>query len=321
MSEKTFLQAINETYHEALKADPDTFVMGEDIRIGILGTTEGLVDAYGEDRVRDVPISEQGFHGVAVGAAIDGKRPIVEHQINTLTYVAMDQLVNNAAKLRYMTNGELSVPLTVLLPSAGAPGGNAAQHSDTPYPAVLNYGIKSVVPSTPYDLKGLFHAAIREDDPVMVFCPAKRLGMRGDVPDEAYTIPLGEAEVKREGSDVTIVAIGDAVGRALAVSERLADEVDIEVVDPRSLLPLDEATIFESVEKTQRVIVVEDANRFCGAAAELAARISNHCIWSLDAPVKRVTRADAPISYTPNEEQAVLVDEQTIEQAVHDVTW
>lgn len=321
MSEKSYLAAINETYHEALEEDPDTFVMGEDVRIGILGTTEGLVDEFGEERVRDVPISEQAFHGAAIGAATQGKRPIVEHQINTLSYVAMDQLVNNAAKLRYMTDGELTIPLTVLVPSTGAPGGNAAQHSDNPSPALLNYGLKSVAPSTPYDLKGLFHTAIREDDPVMVFCPAKRLGLRGEVPDESYTIPLGEAEIKREGTDVTVIAIGDAVGRVIEVSEQLADEIDVEIIDPRSLLPLDEETIFESVEKTQRAIVVEDANRFCGVASEIAARIANHCIWSLDAPIKRVTRAGAPVSYTPSEEQAVLVEEETIEQALKDISW
>lgn len=321
MSEKSYLAAINETYHEALETDPDTFVMGEDVRIGILGTTEGLVDEFGEDRIRDVPISEQAFHGAAVGAAIAGKRPIVEHQINTLSYVAMDQLVNNAAKLHYMTEGELSVPMTVLVPSAGAPGGNAAQHSDSPHPALMNYGIKSVAPSTPYDLKGLFHTAIQEDDLVMVFCPARRLGEQGDVPDEPYTIPLGEADVKEAGEDATVIAMGDAVGKARAVSDRLEGEVDVEVVDPRSLLPLDEETIFESVRKTGRAVVVEDANRCCGAAAEIAARIANHCVWSLDAPVKRVTRADVPISYAPPEERAALVDEDTIERAVRDVTW
>lgn len=321
MSEKTYLAAIRETYHEAMAADPDTLVLGEDVRIGMLGTTEGLVEEFGEDRVLDTPISEQAFHGVAVGAAATGKRPIVEHQINTLAYVSMDQLVNNAAKLHYMTDGELTIPMTVLVPSAGAPGGNAAQHSDSPYPALLNYGMKSVVPATPYDLKGLFHAAIREDDPTFVFCPAKRLGERGEVPDEPYTVPLGEAEVKRAGEDVTVVAIGEGVHRALSVAEDLAPEIDVEVVDPRSLIPLDEETIFESVRKTSRVVLVEDANRYCGATAELAARIANHCVWSLDGPVKRVTRADAPISYSPPQEAAVLVQEETIEQAVRDVMW
>lgn len=316
MSDTSYIASIIEGYHGALSEFDDAFLVGEDVRHALMGTTRDLVDQFGDNRVLDAPISEQGTHGVAVGAAMDGKRPILEYQINTLSYLGMDQLVNNAQKLRYMTGGQVDVPITITVTSAGAPGGNAAQHSDNPYPSLLNYGMKVVVPSTPYDQKGLFLSAVAENDPVMVYWPANLLGKRSDVPDGNYRVPLGSADVKRRGSDITVVAVGETVPMVLSVAENRSREVDIEVIDPRSLLPLDEATIFESVRKTSRAVVVDSTNRTCGVAGEIATRISNECFWDLDAPVKRVTRADCPISYAPPEEQAVLPDESTISRAI-----
>lgn len=320
MSEKSYIKTIIESYHEALRDYDDTFVMGEDIEHALMGTTRDLVDEFGDERVRDVPISEQGFHGLAIGAAMDGKRPIIEYQINTMSYVAMDQLVNNAQKLRHMTNGQVSMPITITVPQAGTPGSSAQQHSDNPYPSLMNYGMKVAVPSTAYDQAGLFRSAIAEDDPVMVFWPAPVIGSRSEVPDEPYEIALGEADVKRDGEDVTVVAVGEMVPEALSVAEDLAPDVSVEVVDPRTLLPLDEETILKSVKKTGRAVVVDSTNRTCGAAGEIAARISDRAFWHLDAPVKRVTRPDVPVSYSPPEEQYVVPDDETISQAVHDVT-
>jgi pyruvate dehydrogenase E1 component beta subunit len=320
MTEKSYIRTIIESYHEALGDYDETFLMGEDVEHALMGTTRGLVDEFGDERVRDTPISEQAFHGLAVGAAMDGKRPIIEYQINTMSYMAMDQLVNNAQKLRHMTDGQVSIPITITVPQAGTPGGSAAQHSDNAYPSLMNYGMKVAVPSTPYDQAGLFRSAVAEDDPVMVFWPAPLIGNRAEVPEEDYTIPLGEADVKREGDDVTVVAIGEMVPEALAVADELAPEVSVEVVDPRTLLPLDEETILESVEKTGRAVVVDSTNRTCGTAGEIASRISDRAFWHLNAPVKRVTRADVPVSYSPPEESFVVPDSETITQAVRDVT-
>lgn len=321
MSDTSYIGTIIGSYHDALEEFDDTFVMGEDIRHALMGTTRGLMDEFGKERVRDVPISEQALHGVATGAAMGGKRPIIEYQINTMMYLGWDQLVNNAQNLRYMTAGQVSIPLTITVPMAGVSGGSAAQHSDNAYPGLMNAGVKTVVPSTPYDQKGLFRSAVQEDDPVIVFWPSDVISSRGDVPDETYSIPLGEADVKREGEDLTIVAVGEMVPAALSVAEKISDELSIEVVDPRTLLPLDEETIIESVQKTGRVIVTDSSKRSYGAAAEIASRIANHGFWNLEAPVKRVTRADIPASYSPAEEDSITPDERTLEAAIEDITF
>lgn len=321
MSKKSYIRTIIESYHEALREYDETFIVGEDIEHAVMGTTRGLVDEFGTQRVRDVPVSEQGFHGLTIGAAMDGKRPIIEYQINTMSYVAMDQLVNNAQRLRHMTNGQVSVPITVTVPQAGAPGGNAAQHSDNVYPSLMNCGMKVVVPTGPYDQLGLFRSALSEDDPVAVFWPAAVQTNREEVPDEAYTIPLGEADIKREGTDITVIAVGETIPNVLSVAEDLSGELSVEVVDPRTLLPLDEETILESVRKTGRAVVVDSTNRTCGVAAEISSRITDQAFWTLEAPIKRVTRADVPISYSPPEEQVVLPNEETIAEAVHNVAF
>lgn len=321
MPEKSYIRTIIEGYHTALEEYDESFLLGEDVRHALMGTTRDLVTEFGEERIIDTPISEQGFHGLAIGAAMDGKRPIIEYQINTLSYLGMDQLVNNAQRLRHMTDGQVSIPLTITVPQSGAAGGSAAQHSDNPYPSLLNYGMKTVVPSNAYDQYGLFLSAVDEDDPVMVYWPASVVGQRTEVPDEPYRIPLGEADVKREGSDVTVVAVGETVPMALSVAETLSDEASVEVVDPRTLLPLDEETITDSVRKTGRLVVADSTYRTCGFAGEIVARCANENFWELEAPIKRVTRADVPISYSPPEENAVLPDEETLERALRDVLF
>lgn len=320
MAEISYSDALNQAYRTALEEYDDSFIMGEDIRQALTGSTKGLADDF-DDRVFDMPMSENGFTGLGAGAAMDGGRPIIEYQVNTLPYLVLDQIANSSQKYRMMSGGRINVPLTMTVMGAGVSGGSAAQHSDNIYPLLMHTGVKTVVPTNPYDAKGLFRTAVAEDDPVIVFFPGQLLGQQGEVPEEPYSVPFGEAEVRRQGEDVTVVAIGDVIRPVEAVAEDLAGEVDVEIVDPRTLVPLDEETIFESVRKTNRVVVVESANRTCGAAAEIAARISNVCIWSLDAPVKRVTRADSPVSYSPPQEQYVLPDEETVRRAIDDVMW
>lgn len=318
MTEMSYSDALNLAYRTALEEYDETFIMGEDIRQALTGSTKGLADDF-NDRVFDMPMSENGFTGLGAGAAMDGGRPIIEYQVNTLPYLVMDQIANSAQKYRMMSGGQVTVPMTMTVMGAGVSGGSAAQHSDNIYPLLMHTGIKTVVPTTPYDAKGLFRTAVAEDDPVIVFFPTQLLGRQGEVPEEAYSVPFGEAAVRREGEDVTVVAIGDTARVVEAVAEEIAGEIDVEIIDPRTMLPLDEETIFESVRKTNRVVVAESANRTCGAAAEIVARISNMCIWSLDAPVKRVTRADSPVSYAPPQEQYILPDEETIRRAITDV--
>lgn len=319
MAEQQYLRAVNEAHHEALAADDDVFVMGEDVTKGVTGTTVGLADEFDPARVRDTPISEEAFTGLGVGAALQGKRPIVEYQINTLVHVGWDQLVNHAAKLRYMSGGQVSVPLTVTVPMSGVPGGSAGQHSDSTWPPLAHFGIKNAIPSTPADAKGLFRSAVEEDDPVVVHFPPQLHGRTGEVPDGPHSVPLGEAVVREPGEDVTIIAVGETVPMAEAVATELAPETSVEVIDLRTPHPLDESTILESIEKTGRVVIADNALRFCGMAAEVAARISNVGFWTLDAPIKRVTRAETPASYAPSEENAVIVDEDLIREAVTDI--
>lgn len=306
MRELRYLEALTEALHEEMERDPRVVVLGEDVRLGIRGFTKGILDRFGPDRIFDTPISEAGFTGLATGAALAGLRPVVEYQINALIYVAFDQLVNQAQKLRYMMGGQGQIPVTYLVPS-GARRGLAGQHSDHPYPLSIHMGMKVLIPSTARDAKGLLKAAIREDDPVVVFAPVALFGTKGLVPEEEYVIPLGRADVSRQGCDVTVIAVGPLVPEALACAETLAGEgVSMEVIDPRSLLPLDRETILTSVRKTGRVIIFDDSNRSCGFASELSAVIAEEVWNALRAPIRRVTRADVPVPFTPPLERSVL---------------
>jgi len=320
MRQIRYLQALAEALRQEMEADPSIFVLGEDVRQSIRGVTKGLYEKFGPDRVLDTPISEAGFTGFATGAAMGGMRPVVEYQISELVFVAFDQLVNQAQKLRHMLGGQVKIPVTYIIPCSGGRRGLAGQHSNHPYPYLLHAGMKVVMPSSPYDAKGLFAAAIREDDPVMVFAPAAALGIRGPVPEKPYVIPLGQGEIKREGSDVTVVAVGHLVNQALHVAEEMEKEgISVEVFDPRTLLPLDRRLLFESVSKTGRVVIFDDSNRTCGFAAEVASILAEECFTNLKAPVKRVTRADVPVPFSTPMENYVLPSPERLAYAIRAV--
>jgi pyruvate/2-oxoglutarate/acetoin dehydrogenase E1 component len=320
MAQLTYLQAIRQALMEEMERDPLTFIMGEDVALSAFGSTRGLFERFGAERVRDTPISEAGFVGAAVGAAMAGMRPICEIEIAPFIYCAFDQIVNQAAKLRYMSGGQARLPITFRT-LYGAAGGAAAQHSETVYPHLLPVpGLKIVAPSGPADMKGLLKSAIRDDNPVMVFEHAALGRSREEVPDGDVLVPIGKASVKREGKDVTVVAIGAMVPRALAVANRLAkDGIEAEVVDPRTLAPLDEETLLNSLGKTNRMVIVDEAHLHGSAASEIAATMVEKGFDLLDAPIRRVAALDVPIPFSRPLETAVLPDERRIEEAIRAV--
>ena len=315
-----YLKAVTEALHQEMIRNKDIFVMGEDVRQSLRGVTKGFLEEFGADRVIDTPISEAGLTGCGTGAAIAGMRPVLEYQINEFVFFAFDQLVDQAQKLCYMSGGKLKIPVTYIIPGSGARGGLAGQHSDHPYPYVLHAGMKVVIPSSPYDAKGLVVSAIRDDDPVMVFLPVHLLAVKGEVPEEEYTVPLGQGEIKREGEGITVVATGHLVSVAIKAAGNLAEEgISVEVYDPRTLLPLDKDLLKKSVVKTGRVVVIDDSNRTCGFAAEISAIIAEECFDALKAPVKRITRADVPVPFSLPMENYVLPNKEKLIDAIHEV--
>jgi 2-oxoisovalerate dehydrogenase E1 component len=315
-----YTDALNEAIDQEMARDSSVFVIGEDVAEtgGIFQVTKNLVQKYGQERVRDTPISEATFCGAGVGAAIAGMRPIVEVQIFDFVTQMMDMIVNQAAKFRFMLGGGPTVPIVIRGPQGGGIR-LAAQHSQSLEAWFTHIpGLVVIAPSTPYDAKGLLIAAIRDDNPV-IFLEHKMLylGQPGPVPAEPYAIPIGKADVKREGSDVTIVATQLMVSRSLAVAARLQrDGISVEVIDPRTLRPLDEETILASVRKTRRLLIVHEAVRYGGFGAEVSALVSEKAFDSLDAPVARVTAPDVPMPVNPELEQAVIPSQQVIEAAV-----
>jgi len=317
--ERTMAEALNEALHGEMARDERVFVMGEDVSLigGIFGVTRGLRDKFGEERVRDTPISEAGFLGAGVGAAIAGLRPIVEIQIWDFIAVTMDQVVNQAAKFRYMLGGGPTVPLVIRGPQGGGIR-LAAQHSQCLEAWFAHVpGLVVVAPSTPYDAKGLLATAIRDDNPV-IFLEHKALyAIKGPVPSEPYVIPLGKADVKREGTDVTVIATQAMVARALASAAELEkDGLSVEVIDPRTLVPLDEATILASVRKTHRLVVAHEAVKRGGFGAELAALVAEKAIDELDAPVVRVGARAVPMPYNDALERATIPSQADITAAI-----
>lgn len=315
MNSITVTQAMNLAMREEMRRDPSVFCMGEDIRKGLFGPSAGLMEEFGPKRVIDTPITEGAFCGAAVGAAAVGMRPIVE-SLSAFLYVAMDQLINQAAKMRYMFGGQVNLPIVYRI--AEYYGASvAAHHSDRPHPIFMNIpGFKVVFPSCAYDAKGLLKTAIREDDPVAYFEDRTILGSRQEVPEEEYTIPFGVADVKREGTDVSIVAIGGMVSRALSAAEKLEQEgVSAEVVDPRTLVPLDKKTILDSVAKTGRLVVVDIAHKTCSAASEIAAIVAMEGFWSLTAPIQRLGTANVHVPYSTVLEPLMYPTEDTIAEA------
>ncbi|MGQ9572455.1 MAG: alpha-ketoacid dehydrogenase subunit beta [Dehalococcoidia bacterium] len=313
-----YLMAINEALHEEMERDPTVFVAGEDVgQHPPFGVTVGLLQKFGPQRVIDTPISESAILGLAVGAAAAGLRPVVEIMFMDFLFVAFDQVINQMAKMRYMFGGKAKLPIVV----RGPVGGGyrlAAQHSQCMEAMLCHIpGLKVVMPATPYDAKGLFVSAIRDDNPVF-FLEHKRLYTRsGDVPQEQYEIPLGVADVKRPGSDVTIVATSYMVHEALQAAEELAQQgIEAEVVDPRTLLPLDMDTILASVRKTHRVVIVHEAVKFCGVGAEIAAQIAEAAFDTLKSPPLRVAAPFSPVPFSTPLENAYLPNAQKIVDAV-----
>ncbi len=299
----TYRQALNDALAEELARDENVFLMGEEVAEydGAYKITEGLWKKFGDKRVIDTPISESGFLGLGVGAAMMGLRPVMELMFWSFAYVAFDQIVNNAGCIRYMSGGLVNLPLVIRGPANG--GTNVgATHSHTPENFLANTpGLKVVCPATPYDAKGLMKAAIRDNDPVCVMENTLLYGETGEVPEGEIIVPLGVAEVKREGADISLIAHGRAVLTALAAAERLSAEYNIsaEVVDLRSIRPLDEETILGSVRKTHRAVLVDENKPFCGVSAQIATLIQEHAFDDLDAPVGRVCALDAPAIYSP----------------------
>jgi pyruvate/2-oxoglutarate/acetoin dehydrogenase E1 component len=307
----TYVEALNEALREEMRRDATVFIMGEDVAVwgggGVFGVTKGLVEEFGSERVRDTPISEEAIAAVAIGAAATGSRPVAEIMYVDFIGLAMEPIVNQAAKLRYMFGGKAKVPL-VIRAQEGAGRGNAAQHSQSLEAWFCHIpGLKVVTPSTPADAKGLLKSAIRDDNPV-IFLEHKVLYFsKGPVPEGDYTIPLGVADIKREGKDVTVVGIHTMVGKALKAAEELAAEgVELEVIDPRTLVPLDEKTIIDSVKKTGRLIVSHEAYTRGGYGAEIIARVVDAAFDYLDAPPMRVCARDVPVPYAAVLETAAL---------------
>jgi 2-oxoisovalerate dehydrogenase E1 component len=317
--EITMAEALNEALHGEMQRDARVFVMGEDVGLigGIFGVTRGLREKFGEDRVRDTPISEATFVGAGVGAAIAGLRPVVEIQIFDFVAMTMDQIVNQAAKFRYMLGGRPTVPLVIRGPQGGGIR-LAAQHSQSLEAWFVHVpGLVVVAPSTPYDAKGLLAASIREDNPV-IFLEHKALyAVKGPVPAEPYALPLGKADVKRAGRDVTLVATQAMVARALAAAAELEkDGISVEVIDPRTLVPLDEATILASVARTGRLVIAHEAVKRGGWGAELSALVSERALDTLDAPIVRVAARNVPMPYNDSLERATIPTQQDIAAAV-----
>jgi pyruvate dehydrogenase E1 component beta subunit len=322
MPNMTFAQALNDAHKVEMERDPNIYVAGEDVGIygGIFGVTAGLLDQFGDKRVKDTPITESAIIGTAVGAATVGLRPVIELMFVDFIGVALDQLYNQAAKMKYMFGGKAKIPM-VMRTTCGAGIGAAAQHSQCLEAMFMHLpGLKVVMPSTPYDAKGLLIESIRDDNPV-VFLEHKMLyALEGEVPEGDYTVPFGKADIKREGADVTVVATANMVHTALSAAEKLAAEgISVEVLDPRTLYPLDEAGIIESVKKTHRLVIVHEEVKFAGSGAEIAALVAEKAFDYLDAPILRVAAPFCPVPFSQPLEQAFIPSEEQIIDAVRQV--
>lgn len=325
MAIMTMRDALNQALREELKRDSNVFIMGEEVAQydGAYKVTRGLLNEFGEKRVIDSPITELGFAGLGVGAAMAGLRPVIEFMTFNFSILATDQIVNSAAKMLYMSDGQYKIPIVFRGPN-GSAFQVSSQHSQAMESWYAHFpGLKVVMPSTPADAKGLLKSAIRDDDPVIFLEQERMYGNKGEVPeDEDFTIPLGVADVKREGTDCTIVARSMTVPVALKAAEELEKQgVSVEVVDPRTIRPLDIDTIIKSVKKTNRLVVVEESHSFCGVAAEITAQVQEQAFDYLDAPIKRLSGVDAPMPYAKNLERLALPDVERVVKAVKEVSY
>jgi len=307
MAKRRLIQAINDTLFEEFRRDSSVILFGEDVEISLFGDTRGLSQEFGPARIRNTPISEALITGMALGAAAAGHRVIAHLMFSNFMYTGFDSIANQASKLRYMTGGQVNFPLTYIAAYGGGKS-IAAHHSDTPYPLLMNLGgINVVVPSTAFDAKGLLKTCIRGNDPSFFLEAGGRGGEMGEVPDEDYTIPLGKGVIRIEGADVTIVAIGSMVKLAMTAATGLnKDGISAEVIDPRTLVPLDEDMILSSVKKTGRLVIVDESRDRCSAASHIAAVVADRAFNDLKAPIKRVTVANVAMPYAPNLERLVM---------------
>lgn len=314
----SFIQAVNQATVEEMRLNPRVFVMGTDVTSGLYGDYQ--VAEFGAARVRNTPISELGVVGAAIGAAMTGTRPIVEVGSPTFLYCAMDQVANQASKIRYMFGGQTTVPIVIRM-TVSYMGSMAAHHSDRSWALFAQIpGLKIIVPTTPYDAKGLLKSAIRDDNPVLWFEDGTVKGKRGEVPDKEYTIPIGVADVKREGTDVTIVAVGGAVYHALAAAETLQGEgISAEVIDVRTIVPLDRETILRSVKKTGRLVVVDPSPGMCSVPSEIAALVVEKAFDHLKSRVIRLVAPDIPVPFSPALERLMYPTAVTVADAVREL--
>ena len=323
MPELRYFEAVNQALHEEMERDDRVFIFGEDVGLvgGTFRATEGLMAEFGARRVRDTPIAEAAIVGIGIGAALGGMRPIAELMTMNFGIVAMDQIINHVSKMRYMFGGQINLPMVIRAPGGGGTQ-KAAQHSHSIESWFVNSpGIRVVIPSTPYDVKGLLKTSIRSEDPILFIEHEMLYGVRGEVPDDEYLLPFGRADIKRVGNDVSIICWSKMVQESLRAAEQLSAEgIEAEIVDPMTLDPLDMDTILSSVAKTGRAVIVEEGWRNVGVGAELAARIQEHLFYDLQAPVQRVGAADVPTPYARNLEKLALPDAQRVAEAVYKIT-
>jgi pyruvate dehydrogenase E1 component beta subunit len=319
--QKTYRDAIREALREEMLRDERVLILGEEVGVwgGTYAVTRGFYGEFGARRILDTPIAEEAIVGAAVGAAMGGLRPVAELMTINFSLVAMDQIVNNAAKIHYMFGGQVTVPLVIRAPAGW--GQLAATHSQS-FEAWFAHlpGLIVVMPATPYDAKGLLKTAIRSDNPVMFIEHARLYGVKGEVPDEEYTLPIGASEVKRPGRDVTIVSYSRMLHVALGAADELAKSgIECEVIDLRTLRPLDMAPVYDSVKKTHRALIVEEDWTTCGMGAEIAARIGRHQFDSLDSPVERIGQVEVPVPYAKNLEALMFPDETSVAEKVREM--
>jgi pyruvate/2-oxoglutarate/acetoin dehydrogenase E1 component len=322
MREITFGEAIREALRKEMQKDETIFVLGEDVALhgGDFGVTKGLLEEFGNRRVYDTPISETAIVGLSLGAASVGMRPVAEIMFSDFLGVCMDQILNQLSKMRYMSGGQVKLPV-VIRTAFGAGISAGPQHSQSPEAFFVHIpGLEVVMPSTPYDVKGLLETAIRSDNPVIFFEHKLLYSMKGPVPEEEYYVPFGKADVKRNGKDVTIFATALMVHKALSAAEKLAKEgISCEIVDPRTLVPLDKEAVISSVKKTGRMVVVHEAWKRCGVGAEIAAMVMEEAMDYLDAPIKRVAGLNMPVPFSPALEKHVIPNENDIVKAVKEI--
>ncbi len=320
----TWREALNQAMVEEMEHDEDVFIMGEEIGLyqGAYKVTAGLLQKFGEKRVIDTPIVEASFTGIGIGAAMVGLRPIVEMMTFNFSILAMDQIFNNAAKMRYMSGGQFKMPMVIRGPN-GAAHGLAATHSQSFESFYAHVpGLYVIAPSTPADAKGLLKSAIRDDNPVIFLESEVMYGQKGEVPEEEHTIPIGEGDVKREGKDVTVVTWSKMYYVVKQAADELQEEdIDVEIIDPRTIRPLDDEMIIDSVKKTNRIVIVEEGWPFASVSSEIATRVQQKAFDYLDAPVERVNQADVPMPYASNLEKASLPSVARVKKAIKKVLY